>query len=115
VRSTEAMSINMSILMLAGAEVRGRDSDMVEIALIERRGGVIGLDRLAQHDLAGADRGIESIQPKLITHSEQRKTDSGRDSVFRMSDSLDPVPLARSRNPELRSISTSTRVPENLT
>jgi hypothetical protein len=37
VRSTEAMSVSMSILMLAGAEVRGRDPDMVEIALIERR------------------------------------------------------------------------------
>src|SRR6476660_7457159 len=46
--------VGVSILMLAGAEVRGRDADMVEIALVERRGGVIGLDRLAQHDLAGA-------------------------------------------------------------
>src|SRR3954470_20496366 len=39
--------VGMSILMLAGAEVRGRDADMVEIALVERRGRVIGLDRLS--------------------------------------------------------------------
>jgi hypothetical protein len=56
----------MSILMLAGAEVRGRDFNMAEIALIERRGEVTGLDRLAQHDPAGADCGIAECQTPSI-------------------------------------------------
>jgi len=46
--------IGVGVLVFAGAEIRRHDADVVQVALVEGRGRVIGLGRLAQHDLARA-------------------------------------------------------------
>src|SRR5215831_5689172 len=45
--------VGMRVLVLAGTEIRGRDAGVVEVALVEGRRRVIGLDRRPQHDFAG--------------------------------------------------------------
>src|SRR5215469_3996733 len=44
--------IGVGVLMFAGAEIRRRDAGVVEVALVESGRRVVGLGRLAQHDLA---------------------------------------------------------------
>ena len=48
--------IGVSPLMLAGTEIRGRDTDVVEISLVEGRWRIIGFSWRAQHDLAAAQK-----------------------------------------------------------
>jgi hypothetical protein len=46
--------IGVGVLVFAGAEIRRHDADVVAVALVEGGRGVVGLARLAQHDLARA-------------------------------------------------------------